>query len=310
MSLAPRQTMEITKELDLSTDELSRMELHTFLNILQILIGELYLLRKDLGQDSAFGQTYHLTENILDEVRAGKLTPELALRLASVGFYFARERDSAVATRDAASDNRSHQEAADNIRAIIDVLTVRLQEFFERQRTGNQWIAHEIPRLNDNFMKFFAAVEKNSRGRYQILFNVAARGTNDYLVNFKVEGPNKDEALLMPPVMQDVFRDLIANARKYTPLGGSINAGLLQNAEELRIVVEDNGVGIHEDEIEQVVEFGFRGRHGRDRKSPGGGFGLTKAYITTRRLGGRMWIESEPGRGTKVTIRLPMPKAS
>jgi signal transduction histidine kinase len=45
----------------------------------------------------------------------------------------------------------------------------------------------------------------------------------------------------MPAVFQDVVRDLIANARKYTPPGGKIIAGLYQDDEELRFVVADTG---------------------------------------------------------------------
>jgi|GEM_PF-2793617 len=39
----------------------------------------------------------------------------------------------------------------------------------------------------------------------------------------------------------------------------------------------------------------------------GGGFGLTKAYSVVRRFGGRMWIDSAEGRGTRITLRLPRP---
>ena len=300
--------MEIVKELELSPKEFDQMELHAFLNILQILLGELYLLRLDLKQPEALSQTYGLTEAILDEVRDGNLDEGQALRLASVGFFFAREIREAFASRSDPPDGEM-LETAENIRSIVDVLTVRLQEHFERQRVGLNWIAHPIGQLTDRFKRFFAAVEKNSRGRYHILFNVAARGSHDYLINFKIEGPNGSDSLLMPPVVQDVFRDLIANARKYTPPGGSINAGLLQDGKELGVVVEDNGCGIPVDEVEKVVEFGYRGRAVREKLTHGGGFGLTKAYVTTRRLGGRMWIESEPGRGTRVTIRVPVPPA-
>lgn len=301
--------MEITADIDLSPDELSRMEPHTFLNILQILMAELHLLRVDLDQPTSLAQSYRLTESILDEVRQGQLTPEQGLRLASVGFYFARELEEALLALADPDNVPQIMESGDNIRSIIDVLTVRLQEYFERQSNGNDWTAHKINQLTDNFMRFFAAVEKNSRGRYQIRFNVAARGRSDYLVNFKVEGPAGTDSLLMPPVMQDVFRDLIANARKYTSLGGSINAGLLQNHKELRMVVEDNGIGIPTDELNRVVEFGYRGKRSREHKTHGGGFGLTKAYVTTRQFGGRFWIESAAGEGTRIIIRIPLPQA-
>ena len=303
-----RLRMEIVKKLELSPAEFDRMELHAFLNILHILLGELYLLRVDLKRPQALLQTFRLTETILGEVKDGRLDEEQALRLASVGFFFAREIREAFAAQPNPIDSEM-LETADNIRSIVDVLTVRLQEHFERRRVGLNWVAHPIRQLTDRFMRFFAAVEKNSRGRYQILFNVAACGSHDYLINLTIEGANGRDYLLMPPVVQDVFRDLIANARKYTQPGGEINAGLLQDEKELRVVVEDNGCGIPADEVEKVVEFGYRGRAVRDKLTHGDGFGLTKAYVMTRRLGGRMWIESEPGRGTRVILRVPVPPA-
>ncbi|MFP4244276.1 MAG: sensor histidine kinase, partial [Ectothiorhodospira sp.] len=113
-----------------------------------------------------------------------------------------------------------------------------------------------------------------------------------------------------PAVFQDVIRDLLANARKYTPPGGRILAGLKDTGSELRFVVEDSGMGIPEHQIQQVVDFGFRADNVRDRRTQGGGFGLTKAYWVTRRCGGRMWIDSALGLGTRIRIQLPRSKAA
>jgi signal transduction histidine kinase len=113
----------------------------------------------------------------------------------------------------------------------------------------------------------------------------------------------------MPPVLQDVMRDLIANARKYTEPGGEITAGLVDNGKELRFVVEDTGRGIPADEVQQAVAFGTRGSNVADKATMGGGFGLTKAWWVTRQFGGRMWIASDPGSGTRITIRIPHPAA-
>jgi signal transduction histidine kinase len=67
-------------------------------------------------------------------------------------------------------------------------------------------------------------------------------------------------------------------------------------------------MGIPEEEVERVVELGYRATNARSRDSWGGGFGLTKAYSVARALGGRLWIDSEPGRGTRVTVRIPVPE--
>jgi signal transduction histidine kinase len=58
-------------------------------------------------------------------------------------------------------------------------------------------------------------------------------------------------------------------------------------------------------EVERVVEYGRRASNVGNTKTMGGGFGLTKAYLVARQFGGRMWIETELGRGTRVEIALP-----
>ncbi|MFW5710677.1 MAG: ATP-binding protein [Spirochaetota bacterium] len=109
----------------------------------------------------------------------------------------------------------------------------------------------------------------------------------------------------MPLLVKDVFRDLVANARKYTDPGGNILAGVFQDAEHLRMLVEDNGRGIPEESIESVVDFGIRAGNAISKTSYGGGFGLTKAYYITKNFGGRMWIESEINYYTRIKVVIP-----
>ncbi len=298
--------MEITGEIDLTETQRSQIELHTFLNMLNILLAEMEHIRKDLDSPDALPESASLTRWILVAVRNGDLGRSHALKLASIGFFFSREIHEELAYKPEYARNPELQESIGNVNTIISVLTLRLQEYFDRQESGVAWIPHSVKRLDDNFRKFFTALEKNSRGRYHILFNVAERGAKDYLVNLSIGGCG-DDTVVMPPVVQDVFRDLIANARKYTPPGGEINAGLVCDDRELRLVVEDNGSGIPENEIRKVVGFGYRGSNMRERETKGGGFGLTKAYAVTRQFDGRMWIKSEVNRGTRVTIRIPVP---
>jgi len=101
------------------------------------------------------------------------------------------------------------------------------------------------------------------------------------------------------------MRDLIANARKYTPPGGEITAALYQDAHGTKFLVKDTGRGIPPAEIEQVVHFGKRASNVSTVRTLGGGFGLTKAFLVTKQFGGRFWIGSELGKGTNISIWLP-----
>jgi len=299
--------MEITRELHLTDKQRAQVELHTFLKMLNILLGEFERLRKDIGLPDAFPESTSTIKWILAEVREGDLNEKHALKLASIGFYFSRELHESLEENPQSKGDQDLQQSAGNIFSIVNVLVVRLQEYFDRRETGDRWETHSIPRLDDNFRKLFAAIEKNGRGRYHILFDATDRGANDYLVNLQF-GHNGDKEVRMPAVMQDVFRDLVANARKYTPPGGEITASLCNHDNKLRLAIQDNGNGIPKAELDKVVEFGYRAGNVRENKTKGGGFGLTKAYTITRQLGGRMWIDSAKEHGTKITIHIPCPK--
>ena len=83
----------------------------------------------------------------------------------------------------------------------------------------------------------------------------------------------------------------------------------MQKPDILRVVVRDSGMGIPADELDKVVQFGYRASNVKDKvRTMGGGFGLTKAYKVVKGLGGRMWIESELNKGTSVKFELPVPE--
>ncbi|MFP4214259.1 MAG: sensor histidine kinase [Desulfohalobiaceae bacterium] len=162
--------------------------------------------------------------------------------------------------------------------------------------------------LDMHSVDVFSAIEKNSKGKYRFLYNLAAQDNSAYFLHLKFESVDQ-EVIRMPPVFQDVMRDLIANARKYTAPGGKVLAGLLDDGQSLRFTVEDTGRGIPEKELEKVVDFGYRGSNVEDKPTMGGGFGVTKAYWVTKKFRGRMWIDSGEGRGTRIDIHIPRPKS-
>jgi len=298
--------MQITKPLSVTEQQLAQLDLHSFLNILNIISGELQLLKLDLEDEAALPETTQFTAGLLELVRAGRLHDEASRQAASLHAAFLKEWSAEQRHRPQLANRSPASEGAGNLDSILKVMAVRLREYQERTRTGTVWRAHSIRELTENLVNFFAALEKNSKGRYHILFNIAAQEPADYLVNLKIESVDED-IIFMPPVLQDVFRDVVANARKYTPPGGHIDAGLRDNGHNLRLVVQDTGCGIPADEIERVVDFGYRATNVQSKATKGGGFGLTKAYYLTCKLGGSMWIESTLGQGTRITLEIPRP---
>ncbi|MSU71205.1 MAG: ATP-binding protein [Opitutus sp.] len=73
---------------------------------------------------------------------------------------------------------------------------------------------------------------------------------------------------------------------------------------------KNTGRGIPADERAAVVEFGRRASNVGNVRTMGGGFGLTKAFLATKQFGGRFWIATEVGVGTRVRIHVPRPVAA
>jgi signal transduction histidine kinase len=112
-----------------------------------------------------------------------------------------------------------------------------------------------------------------------------------------------------PDRLASVVENLVSNAIKYTHAGGMVSINALVEGEELLIRVKDNGSGIDSDEQQKVFEPFYRGNQGR-RFKQGMGLGLSIARDLIEAHGGRISLESEPGKGSLFTIHLPLQKAT
>ncbi len=299
--------IEITDIPALDPGERALLDMHSLLNVFNVLRGEIALIGLELGDDTEF-----LSDSLMI---CDKLIADLRSPVASVGAArdielhiqgIQRQIGSAVAKHDAGNRKPEVNESLANLESVYSVLRVRAREILARVTAAGDWIEFSVDGLKSDFLAVFAAIEKNSHGRYRILYNMALQRELDYYVDFKIESVDAPR-LWMPAVFQDVMRDLIANARKYTAPGGRITAALHAGHDALRFRVEDTGRGIPDDEIREVVRFGHRASNVGDVRTMGGGFGLTKAFLVTKGFGGRFFIASRLGVGTSIRIEIPRP---
>jgi signal transduction histidine kinase len=195
--------------------------------------------------------------------------------------------------------------AGENFESIYGILKIRLEELIFRINDPDVWIAISPDELREQTENVFQAIEKNAHGMYYVHFNLALKKNKDYYVDLHIDSKRENGLLWIPLRLKDILRDLLANARKYTKPGGKVALALYQDKEGIRCVIEDTGCGIPDDEIEKVVEFGYRASNVRDRPTMGGGFGLTKASWLILSWGGRFLISSEENKGTKISIFIP-----
>ena len=297
--------IEITDIPPLSPGEQSLLDFHSVVNVINVLHVELLMLGLNVANDE------RLLWRGLDACMAlvdSLSNREQALKQAARVDELERMVEQELATLPGwpATPGTDAATTAANLRSVFAILRVRARELLARAATPERWEEFEVEHLRGNFAAVFAAIEQNSKGRYRILYNAARQEVSDYYVDFKIEGLTGGH-LCMPPVLQDVMRDLIANARKYTAPGGHITAAFYEDAAAIRFVVRDDGRGIPPEEIEKVVGFGMRASNVGDVRTLGGGFGLTKAFLVTKQFGGRFWIASAPGVGTQVRLWIPRP---
>jgi signal transduction histidine kinase len=116
-----------------------------------------------------------------------------------------------------------------------------------------------------------------------------------------------------PPVRADadasrvrqVVRILLDNAIAYTPRGGTVTVTVGRHGQAATVHVADTGVGIAPDDQARIFDRFYRADRARTRATGGTGLGLAIARALVEAHGGRIAVESAPGRGTAVWFALP-----
>lgn len=116
----------------------------------------------------------------------------------------------------------------------------------------------------------------------------------------------------IPSVMADkdmlinVLNNLLVNAVKYSPGGGDVIVGISRIDGHILISVKDQGLGIPEDQMSIIFDKYYRVRSHIDGDSGGTGLGLATAKYIVEGFGGKIWVESELGKGSIFYFTLPL----
>jgi two-component system phosphate regulon sensor histidine kinase PhoR len=114
----------------------------------------------------------------------------------------------------------------------------------------------------------------------------------------------------LPPIQGDerqlrrVFTNLLDNAIKFSQRDGNIVVSTKSDGKEIRVSVKDQGVGIASEELPHIFDAFHRGRIGT--KIEGFGLGLAAVKAIVEAHGGKVLVQSEPGKGSVFTVILPM----
>ncbi|QOS97965.1 HAMP domain-containing histidine kinase [Brevibacterium sp. JNUCC-42] len=105
-------------------------------------------------------------------------------------------------------------------------------------------------------------------------------------------------------LLSQVWINLISNSIKFTEPEGSIFVGIRYD-KDITVTVNDTGIGISETELQNIFDRFYKGDTSRNRNSTGTGLGLAIVKKIVQVAGGSLHINSEPGEGTCITVKLP-----
>jgi signal transduction histidine kinase len=112
-----------------------------------------------------------------------------------------------------------------------------------------------------------------------------------------------------PDRLAQVLRNLLVNALRYTPPGGSVTVAAATAANAVEVAVDDSGEGIPPEELPYIFDRFWRAERSRsrdDRWAGGSGLGLSVAQSLIEAQGGHIWAESKPGEGSTFRFTLPL----
>ena len=110
--------------------------------------------------------------------------------------------------------------------------------------------------------------------------------------------------------LEKIIHNFLSNAMKFTPVSGNVKLSVKQDESQIVLHVKDTGRGIHPDDLNHIFDRFYQSKQ-KDAKIEGGtGIGLSLSKELAELLGGKVWAESELGKGSSFFFSFPIKKAS
>lgn len=206
-----------------------------------------------------------------------------------------------------------------NIKAYAETLALDDDIDVEQQKQFCNIINAEVTRLS-RFVDELLNVSQMEAGALSLSRQDIdlARLLDEVIGNVKPQMMQKQIqfSVLIPPKLPTLSLDkdkfsaalvnLLGNAAKYTPDNGEIRFTIAQNAQQIQMEVEDNGIGISAEELPKIFDKFFRSSDDRVRAVSGSGLGLSFTNEVVKLHGGLLSVASELNKGTKITLTFPL----
>jgi signal transduction histidine kinase len=169
----------------------------------------------------------------------------------------------------------------------------------------------DVTKLDDNKMKQYPVPVEMTELVRSIADSIAPTATAKGLIyNFgQTESSRKIDQVIYcsldPDYLREILDNLISNAIKYTPSGGTIIVAIAGDEKNAIITVTDTGPGISREHQNHIFQKFYRVDNSETRNTEGTGLGLYIAKQRAEAMQGRLWVESEEGHGSKFFLTFP-----
>ena len=106
--------------------------------------------------------------------------------------------------------------------------------------------------------------------------------------------------------LRQVLLNLLSNSTKFTPDGGKLKIEAVRDGDWCQVSVVDNGIGIKEEDWERIFDPFYQVDSSMPKREEGTGLGLALVKQIVEQHGGRVWVASEYGKGSRFTFTLPL----
>ena len=223
---------------------------------------------------------------------------EMRTPVASIEGYLGLAMNPATATVDERAMqylNKAHESSQHLGRLFQDLLdTTKLDDGKIRTRMEPVEIVSLVKQYSDAQVPNIKAKGLN----YQFGSNEAEKQIGGLNINQVIY------ASIDRDFLQEVLNNLIENAIKYTPAGW-ITVNVKADDYNVQIIVEDTGIGIPRDETEHIFQKFYRVDNSDTREIGGTGLGLALVKQRVELMGGKIWVESEQGKGSRFIVMVP-----
>jgi two-component system KDP operon response regulator KdpE len=202
------------------------------------------------------------------------------------------------------------------VRGLITTLDEQHSRFTHRERARFlrqiEESVESLGHLWDNFLEMYnlevsgLSLSREEVDLYEIVQRVLdSRAFAEYRRQIQVESPARLPLVELDELrLEQAVSNILHNAVRFSPRGAPVILRIEHQNDQVRISVEDQGWGIPADQVDQIFDPFFQASNNTTEE--GAGLGLYLAREIIHRHGGEIWVESALGKGTKITMALPV----